>query len=153
MAKRIVPALALLALLALPAPLAAQDGLDRVGRRLDEIASVSAMQGYRLDGQAMSTYAVSGTLKASDTVKLVLNLWAGRSYRITGVCDRNCGNFDLSLHDAASDGGAVAEDSLEDSVPLLEFTAATTGPHLLSVTMHECRGEGCFFGVRVLSKP
>ncbi len=149
MYKRIVP---VLGLLALTTPAAAQEGLDRLGRRLDDISSVSVLQGYRLDGQAMNTFAVTGRLRASGSVGLVLELWAGRSYRITGACDRSCGDFDLVLHDTTADGAPVAEDTLGDSVPLLEYTARTTGPHLLAVHMRECEGEGCFFGVRILSK-
>lgn len=149
MRRRILLALGLLAL---PVPLAGQDALDRVGRRLDEISTVSAMQGYGLDGHAMNSYAVAGQLERGGSVKLVVHLWAGKSYRITGVCERACGDVDLRLHDLAAAGVAVAEDTLSDSVPLLEFSARTTGPHLLTVDMRECEGESCYFGVRILSK-
>jgi len=154
MHKRIAPALAVLALsvmVALPTGLPAQDALDRMGRRLEEISTVSAMQGYGLDEHALNSYALSGQLAPAASVRLVLHLWAGKSYRITGVCERACSDFDLRLHGAAG-GGPVAEDTLADSVPLLEFTARETGVHLLTVEMRECSGEECYFGVRILSK-
>ena len=141
-----------LGLLLLAAPLEGQAARSRVGARLDEIASASALQGYGLDRQALDSYTLSGLLKPASSVTLEVELWAGRRYRILGVCDRSCSNLDLGLRDAASTGAAVAEDTLADSVPMLEFVASTTGPHLLSVEMTECGGDACYFGVHILSK-
>ena len=141
-----------LGVLLLLAPSAAQGQRERVEEKLGQIAAASRLQGWELDGQALHSYSVAGTLRPDGSVALALQLWAGRSYRIMGVCDRSCGNLDLGLSDAASPAVVLLEDVLGDSVPILEFTARTTGPHLLSVGMTACSAESCYFGIYVLSK-
>lgn len=141
-----------LCLLMVAAPAAGQSSLDRIGRQLSEVVAASALQGYELDGQALTSYSVAGMLGPGGSVALVIDLWAGRSYRITGVCDRSCANLDLSLHDTDQPALAIAEDSLGDKVPMLEFTVRRTGPHLLAVDMAGCSEARCHFGISVLSQ-
>lgn len=140
------------AILLLAAPAAAQADRDHVDQKLGQIAAASRLQGFGLDGQALASYSIGGRLGAQQSVALAVQLWAGRSYRIMGVCDRSCANLNLGLRDAADPGSPVVEDRLGDSVPILEFTARTTGTHLLSVDMVACAGQDCYFGVYVLSK-
>src|SRR5690606_18266949 len=99
-------------------------------------------EGFKLDGEALPRNVVIGALPNEGTIVLELSLSAGATYFIVGVCDEDCDDMDMSLLDPV-DGEALAEDSEDDSVPLLEFVAPRTGEYYLSVTMYDCRTSYC----------
>jgi hypothetical protein len=85
------------------------------------------------------------------SVVLEVNLRAGMQYFIPAGCDADCDDLDLRVH---SPGGETVldEDVEADDVPIVSFTAARTGPHLLTVMMSSCKTSLCYFGFRVLGK-
>jgi hypothetical protein len=92
-----------------------------------------------------------GLLPQHGVVVVEVQLRAGAEYFVSGTCDTDCD--DLDLRALTPDGLEVlAEDVETDAVPVLQFTARETGPHLLGVVMSACRTEYCYFGVRVLSR-
>lgn len=73
----------------------------------------------------------------------------GHRIAFVAVCDQDCSDIDLSLY--AGDL-LIAEDVLEDDVPVIEIgPAAGGGDFRLKVSMYACSTEPCYFGVAMFS--
>lgn len=75
-----------------------------------------------------------------------LDLVAGRTYGIRGVCDGDCTDLDLVLQDAQ--GRIVSSDTLADAQPGVTVEQAAGGRYLLTIQMISCSIEPCLVGVR-----
>ncbi len=75
-------------------------------------------------------------------------LRAGVSYRIIGVCDNECSNLDMEVHDAG--GNVVGVDVLDDDVPLVNVAPATDQTYTVRLIMKTCTVAPCYSGARVL---
>ncbi|MES1202722.1 MAG: hypothetical protein ABUS57_14900 [Pseudomonadota bacterium] len=98
--------------------------------------------------RAAGPFAGGLVQRASRTFPVTLR--AGAEYEFVGVCDSNCHDLDLRLFDANNQ--LVAEDALNDDVPILHVRPRTTGVHNLAVSMYRCAGANCYFAVNVYSK-
>lgn len=74
-----------------------------------------------------------------------VNLRAGATYAIVGVCDEDCFDIDLAIYDGY--GNLITEDQSEDDAPVVEFTATSGGQFTLRVTMYHCSNNPCYYGV------
>jgi hypothetical protein len=74
---------------------------------------------------------------------VTVNLRAGWIYSIIGVCDDDCGDLDLQLHD--ENGNAVATDFIEDAYPFVTVEPQWDGPFTLSVEMPSCAATALEF--------
>ena len=134
--------LPLLAILVLsPAALTGQSRWERqVTARLAQAAATLG-RGYRQTG-----VAGRGTLNTDERDTFSITLPAGAAVALTGVCDDDCADLDLSLStngydvDAARGGGNAP-------IVLVAPTAATT--YRVTVRMTECRVNPCSFGVAI----
>lgn len=144
--------LPVLFLLALPAPAAAQRYLDTVNRQLDVFSTQMGEAEFQPDAGALQNHSLTGVLPRDGSFGVILQLTAGRTYRIMGVCDEDCEDLDLSLFAADDLESALAEDVGTDDVPLVEWRAQRTGPHLLHVKLPVCTTSLCYFGVRVVGR-
>lgn len=70
---------------------------------------------------------------------------AGSTYKIVGVCDNDCSDFDLSLEDA--DRAVLASDVLQDDLPIINFTPKASETYWLRPTMVACSVNPCGYGI------
>ena len=108
------------------------------------------MQGFRLDGRALSSSSLVGLMSDDSDFMFEAYLEAGAEYLIEGFCDEDCTDIDLTLHGPS--GEAVTKDTLVDDVPELRFRASETGEHFVGVRMVDCSADQCYYAVRVLRK-
>lgn len=136
------------------APATAQDAPNRhravITTQLDKALEVKRTEGFAAE-PSIDSKTMIGMLPNRGAVILEITLRSGVEYFISAGCDADCDDLDLSLH-APGDQAAMAKDVEDDDVPLLAFTAARAGPHLLTVSMASCKTEMCYFGFRVLGK-
>jgi hypothetical protein len=85
----------------------------------------------------------------SPSVHWPLVLAGGSSYLIVGVCDTNCGDFDLALEDV--DGVVIASDTAADAFPRVSILPSTTVTYWVKPTMHVCRVNPCGYGIGVFT--
>ncbi len=86
-----------------------------------------------------------GVLAEDEATSIAVRLEAGTEYRLSGLCDEDCGDLDLVLRDPQ--GQTVVEDVLPDALPVLMFEPDEDGEFELAVTMYECSVEPCVFTV------
>jgi hypothetical protein len=79
-----------------------------------------------------------------------VNLAAGTSYRILGVCDNECSNVDMELIDGS--GAVVQSDVLPDDIPIVNITPAAAGRYSVRMVMKTCTLAPCYVGGRVLQQ-
>jgi hypothetical protein len=143
--------LAAAALIVVPAAGHAQTtSRDVITLQLENADELAEMQGFRLDGRALSSSSLVGLIGDDAQFTFEAYLEAGVEYLIEGFCDEDCTDIDLTLHNA--EGEMVTKDTELDDVPELRFRATETGEHFVSVGMIDCSAEQCFYAVRVLRK-
>lgn len=121
----------------------AQDEWTRqVARLLDAAAQTATRSGLTRTHQPFI-----GSLNARANQGQTLQLNAGISYQIVGVCDNDCSDFDLRLYDPR--GRMVAEDVLDDDTPVLSVTPSATGTYTVRAIMTTCSSEPCRYGIGV----
>lgn len=125
----------------------AQDWRDLVGRQLDGAAEIFEGRGYSA-GNVLQRDQIVGVLDAGGRAYLEVELEGGVEYLFTGVCDQDCSDLDLYLHESAG-FEALASDVEVDDVPIITYTAPQTGGYLLGISMADCEASICYFGVRV----
>lgn len=84
----------------------------------------------------------------SRTHRFTLN--RNTSYRIYGDCDEDCSDMDFVLYD--ENGNVVADDELDDSVPIVDVRPRRTARYALKVTMHRCSVEPCAYAIQIFRK-
>lgn len=136
-------AFALSLLLLVPAEAAAAQ--DSVGRQLSEAVGRLAKSGYR------ETHGrTRGTLRQGQETSYTLDFTQGRTYAVVGVCDNDCSDLDLQLHD--DNGNLVAQDTETDDTPVVSVSPRWTGRFRVTVKMHACSVSPCDFGLLVLTQ-
>jgi serine protease Do len=135
-----------LALLALPAPALAQDEFERQVR--DQLDAVS--EGIRDNGFTLVHEIYIGRLDDNGEETVTFDLGRGQTYMIMGVCDTDCSDLDLVLHDG--DGDEVDSDLELDDAPIVEVSVDRADSYSLEVTMAACEAEPCRFGIGVYGR-
>ncbi|WP_227430059.1 hypothetical protein [Psychrobacter sp. I-STPA6b] len=79
-----------------------------------------------------------------------LELMQGREYLIVGVCDNDCSDIDLSIHN--SQGEIVDSDDHINDLAKLKFAAIDDGLYDLEVEMYSCKTAYCYYRVRSYMK-
>lgn len=152
--RRLFPVmLAAGALAAAAAPAGAQERTHRetIVAQLDAFAQARAAQGFSVDRRVFDGEALIGLLPNGGQVVLEINLRAGAEYTVAAGCDADCDDLDLRAF--SPDGETTLDEDVEgDDVPVVTFTAVSSGPHLLAVMMPGCNTSLCYFGFRVMSK-
>jgi hypothetical protein len=119
--------------------LAGQSRWDRqVDARLTQAATTlgHSYSGNRIVGR--------GTLNTGESASFSVTLAAGAVVVLTGVCDDDCADLDLSLStngydtDAAPGGG---------NAPIVRVTPAVPATYTVTVRMASCRVNPCWFAV------
>jgi hypothetical protein len=81
---------------------------------------------------------------------ITINLRAGTSYGIVGVCDRDCRDLDISLYD--SRGNRIASDLGDDDIPAITINPYSSGTYRVKVDMASCDTRNCYYGIGVFGK-
>lgn len=146
LAKRVAGALAALALMAGPAFAQVPDPYAReLAQRLARAEAVLSENGY---ARAAGPFAAG--LQSRQGRRAPLMLRAGQDYRIVGVCESRCGDFDLRLFDA--NNRLVAQDVLEDNTPVIHIVPTATGQFSIEAAMVRCNAELCWYAFNVYSR-
>lgn len=140
-----LPVIALAALgsaLLFAAPAAAQPAIIRT--QLDSAAVLMGGNGFRLQDDI-----VSGDLRQGQDEEFELELEAGKTYIIIGVCDGDCSDLDLIL--TTTGGEDVDSDVATDDVPMVMVEVDRSATYNLMVRMATCSVEPCAYGVSVFA--
>jgi hypothetical protein len=144
--KRAGAALAALALTALPAAAQVPDPFAReLAQRLTRGEERLVDSGYM---RAAGPFA--GGLNPGQARRNTISLRAGQDYRILGVCDARCRDFDLRLFGPG--GQLVAQDILDDAIPIVHVRPLVTGQYEVQAMMIRCSGAPCWYAYNVYSR-
>ncbi|MDJ1170250.1 hypothetical protein PMG71_12490 [Roseofilum sp. BLCC_M154] len=88
-----------------------------------------------------------GSVDASSSTDITLNLRKGQDYTILGVCDEDCDDLDLEIYNLA--GNPVEADTLGDDYPIVRISPNRTGGYRLKVDMYSCSTSFCYYGIGV----
>jgi len=144
--KRAFAAFAALALLAGPAAAQVPDPFAReLAQKLSRGEALLRDDGYQ---RAAGPFA--GGLNERRARRHTIMLRAGQDYRILGVCDERCGDFDLRLYAAGNQ--LVAQDVLDDAVPIIHVRPAVTGNYDVEAVMSRCGSAPCWYAFNVYSR-
>jgi hypothetical protein len=103
-----------------------------------------------LGGYSLTHDPFVDVLTRGNSDYITLNLRAGTSYGIVGVCDDDCRDLDLVLSD--SRGNRVAADLDDDDNPVISIRPSRSGTYRVRVDMTSCRTNGCYYGIGVFGK-
>ena len=118
---------------------------DDMDDRLALLRAELTQEGYVQGGEIES-----GSLDQGQEIRFPVRVVAGLDYQFVGVCDNDCGDFDLILLDTS--GTDVGADILPDAVPIIEFAARETGEYRMAAHMVECAVEPCGFRIATFVK-
>ncbi len=124
------------------APAAAQPSV--VTTQLDSAVTLMSTQGF-----AKQDEFVTGNLQQGEDSEFELQLEAGKTYIIVGVCDGDCSDLDMALTTAS--GEDVSSDYEEDDVPMVTVEVPRNATYNLMVRMAACSVEPCGYGVGVFA--
>lgn len=113
----------------------------------DQLMAVALEVGGDWD---LSHDIIQDRMDEGETEYFDLVLDAGYSYGIIAVCDSDCSDIDLYLHDP--NGNEVASDTSTDDFPILDFTPYARGNFSIGVRMYSCSAEPCRYGVAVFTQ-
>jgi hypothetical protein len=131
------------ALLALPSVASAQSYAEAVWSQLNDVYNQVNGEGFD------SRNYVIGRMANGSSDSWSFTLPGGNSYKIVGVCDNDCQDLDIRV---SSGDNVVAEDVLDDDVPIVNFTAKNETRYSVRVTMAACTADPCFWGIAVFYK-
>lgn len=144
--KRAAAGLAALAFLTGTAAAQVPDPFAReLAQRLARAESLLTENGY-----ARAAGPFAGGLPEQRARRFTVMLRAGQDYRIVGVCDHRCGDLDLRLF--AANNQLIAQDVLNDAVPVLHVRPVATGNYDIEAVMAHCNDAPCWFAFNVYSR-
>jgi hypothetical protein len=101
------------------------------------------------DDYNLQNYIV-GQLAEGNTDSWTFTFKANTDYIITGACDNDCTDLDLTVKDTS--GKIVEKDTTTDDVPLLRFRGGSNSRYTVEVKMYACSSGPCYFGFGVFQK-
>lgn len=120
--------------------LAAQSRWDRqVDARITQASATLRGRAYRPAG-----VAGRGTLNTGESATFSIKLPAGAESALTGVCDDDCADLDLSL---STNGYDIDAARGSGNAPILRVTPAAPTTYTVTVRMSSCRVNPCWFAV------
>lgn len=130
-----------------PTPVRADNSqyIYEVSEQLAKAAIASGLGGYTLSHEPFIDLLTHGR---SDYI--TINLRAGTSYGIVGVCDRDCRDLDIALYD--SRGNLIASDLQDDDIPTISINPTRSGTYRVRVDMASCNTSACYYGIGVFGQ-
>jgi len=124
----------------------AQAQPDQWTRQVNSLLSQAASMATNA-GMSRTHDPYVGSLRTGASSNHTLQLVAGTSYKIIGVCDNDCSDFDLRLFDPS--GNEVDSDLLTDDTPIVDVTPSRTGTYTVRAIMTTCSAQPCRYGIGV----
>jgi hypothetical protein len=122
-----------------------RDFINDVGEQLERYAIASGLGGYSLTHEPFID-----VLDRGHSDYITINLSAGKSYGIVGVCHRDCRDLDISLYD--SRGNRIASDLEDDDIPTITINPSRSGTYRVQVDMASCNTSNCYYGIGVFGQ-
>ncbi len=145
-ARKLAAALAVLVLTALPAAAQVPDPFAReLAQKLARAETLLSERGY-----ARAAGPFAGGLEQRQGRRFTVMLRAGQDYRIVAVCDERCDDLDMRLYSPTNQ--LVAEEVLEDSVPVIHVRPVVTGNYTIETVMVRCGAAQCWYAFNVYSR-
>ncbi len=119
--------------------------LNDVSEQLVKALAASGFGGY-----SPTHEPVMDSLYQGRSHYININLQAGTSYGIVGVCDRDCRDLDIALYDER--GNLVTSDAQDDDIPAISVTPYRSGRYQVRVDMANCDSGLCYYGLGVFGK-
>ncbi|HVK81754.1 MAG TPA: hypothetical protein VM915_14195 [Verrucomicrobiae bacterium] len=116
-----------------------------LAQQLAQAETILADQGY---GRAAGPFA--GGLNQRDSRRYNVTLRAGQVYQIVGVCDTRCRDIDLRVYDP--NNAVIAQDLLDDRVPVVRVRPRATGQYAIELSMFACGAQPCWYAVNVYAR-
>ncbi len=111
-------------------------------------------RGELIGGEGYRQYLqpLIGTLDEGDWKDYWIEVEAGESYAVIGVCDEDCTDVDLEIFNV--EGESLDADYLEDDYPLVRARPEGQGSRefRVRVAMAACSTEPCWYAVGVYAK-
>jgi len=144
--KKGLAALAALMLVAGPAAAQVPDPYAReLAQKLSRAETLLVENGY-----ARAAGPFAGGLNQREGRRFSVMMRAGQDYRVVGVCEDRCRNFDLRVNDP--NGVMAGQDVLEDNLPVVHVRPRITGRYTIEVIMVRCASEPCWYAFNVYSR-
>lgn len=144
--KMALGGLAALTLLAGPAAAQVPDPFARdLAQKLSRAEVLLTENGY-----ARAAGPFAGGLSQRESRRFNLTLRAGQDYRIVGVCDERCVDLDMRLF--GPNERLVAQDVLDDRVPVIHVRPTLTGQYGIEAAMVRCNAQPCYYAFNVYSR-
>jgi hypothetical protein len=123
-----------------------------VGKQLERALLASGLRGYSLTHEP-----VIDALDHGRSDYITLNLRAGTSYGIVGVCvsvairrNRDCRDLDIALYDDR--GNLIASDLQDDDIPVITINPSRSRTYRVRVDMASCDTSACYYGIGVFGQ-
>lgn len=129
-----------------PAALSAQSYAQQVWDQLQVHYKAVAKTS---DDWILTNY-IMGHLRGTAIESWTFTLVKGKEYIVTGACDNDCTNVDLTLTDP--DDKVVAEDTKDDDTPVLVLRADRDGTYTIAVSIKACKESPCYYGFGLFTK-
>jgi hypothetical protein len=127
----------------------AQPAVNYQQQMLDRLAQVE--QSFAAQGFQRMSEPVSGSLQQGAFADTPATLEVGGDYRIIGVCDSDCSDFDLILYD--QNNNVVSQDNMTDATPVVSVAPQWTGPFIVRAQMHACTLQPCYYALVLYGRP
>lgn len=122
----------------------AQSYAQQVWAQLQKMHDVVGARDYNLQNY------IIGQLGEGNTDTWTFPMRANTDYIITGACDNDCSDLDITVKDAS--GRVVEKDATTDDVPVVRFTPGSSARFTVEVKMYACSSAPCYFGFGVFQK-
>ncbi|QLE56496.1 hypothetical protein [Nostoc sp. TCL26-01] len=117
----------------------------QVGEQLETKAFALGLGNYTLTHEP-----TIDTLREGRSQYININLRAGISYGIVGVCDSDCADLDIAMTDER--GNLIASDLEEDDIPAITLNPDRSGNYRIWVNMANCNSNTCYYGIGVFGR-
>jgi hypothetical protein len=113
---------------------------QQILQRLGEAEQAIAAQGFQRISEP-----VTGQLAQGQTQDMPLNLNVGYEFRVIGVCDADCGDFDLALYDGY--GNEITRDNGSAATAMVGVIPTSSGQFGVQAQMYHCARAPCFYAL------
>ncbi|GAA0881049.1 hypothetical protein GCM10009119_40190 [Algoriphagus jejuensis] len=102
------------------------------------------------DGYELTHTIIEGSLDESDDENRFFTLQEGWTYKFVLVCDNDCTDIDLCIHDENENSIGCDEDSSDFA--LAEVTPKWTGRFHALIEMYDCSVDPCTYKFAIFGK-
>lgn len=119
-----------------------------VERIVDTLLGYQAGYGFPSDGEAWGF--VVGHFEKSDEKAIDFRADVGENYVLVGI---GLDEADVDIHLFGPEGALIAEDVLDDNVPVVSFRAESRGTYRAVMSAAAVRGGSSYAGMAILRPP